>query len=113
MKFSKYNLLVPSDNAGHYYLFNTFNGCCLDVEDSIADAVRADKVDALDEETTDLFKRTGVLLPSHIDENKVFSYMYGVEKFNPQTLSSTVLLTGGVTLDALIVFKATRVVSSQ
>ncbi len=105
MKFSKYNLLIPGEEAGRYYLFNTFNGSCIEVEESIANAVKNSYIDELDKETKDLFKHTGVLLPLHIDETKVFSYMRDVEKHNPYTLSSTVLLTWACNLRCTYCFQ--------
>lgn len=93
MKFSKYNLLIPSEKKSHYYLFNTFCGSCFEVDKSIADIVKRTSMDSLQDETKDLFALSGVIIPDDMNEDHVLTYKQGRRKYSNTHFSSTVLLT--------------------
>ena len=93
MKFSKYNLLLPSKKKGNYYLFNTFNGSCYEVDNNIANIVKNNSINDLKEDVKELFSLSGVIIADEINEDNVLSYMQGLTKYNNMHYTSTVLLT--------------------
>ena len=105
MKFSKFNLLVPNCNNNQQYLFNTFNGSCLDIDNATADIIKAKDVQQLDKETMTLFTKTGILIKDAIDENNVFSYMFWREKYGSKHITATILLTWACNLNCVYCFQ--------
>jgi len=93
MKFSKYNLIMPSAKKDHHYLFNTFNGSCFEVDNSVADIVKKALIDNLQEETKDLFALSGVIIPDEKNEDHIIAYSQGRHRYNNANYVSTVLLT--------------------
>jgi len=105
MKFSKYNLLVPSKNNDHSFLFNTFDGTCLEIDNSTANIVERKEEKKLDEETRTLFQKFGILIQDDMDEDNIFSYIYGRDKYNSNSVGSTVLLTWSCNLKCSYCFQ--------
>lgn len=93
MKLSKYNLLVPISNGEKFILFNTFNGSCLRIEAETAYALQQKNIELFNKEDLSLFRKTGIVIPDNIDENRIFSYMLNEEKYNSKIFSATILLT--------------------
>jgi hypothetical protein len=86
MKYSKYNLLVSSDENNKHFIFNIFNGNCLNVNSTTANQVRENFFCDIDEKTKEIFVKTGVLLEDDVDERKIFGYMNMREKFNTRNI---------------------------
>ena len=105
MKFSKYNLLVSTKDADQTYLFNTFNGSCLEIDKFSSDAIASSSISMLDEETKRLFMKTGILIRDSLDEDKMFSYMNSKAKFESTHMTSTVLLTWSCNLKCVYCFQ--------
>lgn len=105
MKLSKYNLLVQSDHDDQYILFNTFNGNCIMISSSVADAIKQSNLELLTKQDIDLFEQTGVLIPDNVEEDKIYSYMQNQEKYASSYLSATVLLTESCNLRCIYCFQ--------
>ena len=93
MKFSKYNLIFPSKKKDYYYLFNTFNGSCFEVDNVIAKSVEKYSMDDLKEETKELFVLSGIIIPENKNEDNILAYNQGHCKYSKLAYVSTVLLT--------------------
>ena len=105
MKFSKYNLFLPSKNEGRQYLFNTFNGSCYEINNTIADIVKNASMGDLKEEVRELFSLSGVIISDEMNEDHVLSYMQGRTKYGNMYYMSTVLLTWGCNLRCTYCFQ--------
>ena len=105
MKLSKYNLLVQSDHDDQYILFNTFNGNCIMISSSVADAIKQSNLELLTKQDIDLFEQTGVLIPDNVEEEKIYSYMHNREKYASTHISATVLLTESCNLRCIYCFQ--------
>ena len=108
MKFSKYNLLMPSKKKDHHYLFNTFNGSCYEVDNAIADIVKTASINDLQEETRELFALSGVVIPDEKNEDHVLAYMQSRMKYTNKNYTSTVLLTSGCNLRCSYCFQGLK-----
>lgn len=93
MKLSKYNLLVPTLNKEECILFNTFNGSCLKIEKDVVIALENQDLSSLKYDDLELLKKTGILVPDNVDEDKILSYMFNHERHNSNFISATILLT--------------------
>ena len=105
MKFSKYNLFLPSKKEGNQYLFNTFNGSCYEVDNTIADIVKRASIDDLKEDVRELFTLSRVIIPDETNEDHVISYMRDHAKYSNRHHGSTVLLTGSCNLRCTYCFQ--------
>ena len=93
MKFSKYNLILPGLASGQFYLFNTFNGSCFEIDENTVDVINSCTVKNLNEETQEAFELSGIIISDDMNEAHNFSYLHGKHKFNTKSFGSTVLLT--------------------
>jgi len=108
MKFSKYNLIIPSKKKEHFYLFNTFNGSCFEIDSSIAYIIKAGSTDTLQEETRELLALSGVAIADEVNEDYVLAYNHGRSKYSNFSHMSTVLLTRDCNLKCAYCFQGTE-----
>lgn len=93
MKLSKYNLFIPVLNEEECVLFNTFNGSCLKIEKDVVLTLKKQDISLLEQDDLELFKKTGILIPDNVDEDRILSYMLNQERYNANFVSATILLT--------------------
>jgi len=93
MKFSKYNLIVPGKDEEQFFLFNTFNGSCFNIDRLTADIVRKKSIESLSEENKELFTLSNVIIQDNINEDHIFAYLQGHVRYDTKKVVSTVLLT--------------------
>jgi len=106
MKYSKYNLLIPnSDDSDNYFLFNTFNGSCLNINADTARQIQNGSINGINEDVRNIFMNSGIIIPSKVYEEKIFSYMHGSEKYGSMHLAATVLLTWACNLQCIYCFQ--------
>lgn len=108
MRFSKYNLLIPSENNNGYILFNTLYGHCINIKPSLVDIIAKNKPEELDEETRNQFVGLNILVDNAIDERKVIDYFRSREKYSSSYVSSTVLLTWACNLKCIYCFESSE-----
>lgn len=104
MKFSKYNIIVKDDN-GQRYLFNTFSGSCFSVDAEEAAAIEGKDISLLNEDTIEQFSMSGVLIKDDLDEDSIFSYYHGFQKYDKRHLSTTLFLTWACNLSCIYCFQ--------
>ena len=93
MKFSKYNLIVPSPKKEQFFLFNTFNGSCFEIDKQTAEMIKGKELENLSPESKELLALSGALIPDNVNEDHKFAYLQGHYKYNTSNFTSTVLLT--------------------
>jgi len=107
MKFSKYNLLIPSTNNEQYILFNTYKGSCFEVDNSVANIINETSLDALNVETKELFELAGVIIPDEVNEQHMIAYNQNYSKYNNPYHTSTILLTWDCNLKCTYCYQET------
>lgn len=105
MKLSKYNLLVPSNESNQYILFNTFSGNCTLIDEKVAKTLKNRDIELFEPDDMELFKKTGVLIPKKMEEDRIYSYMHNREKHGSTHFSATVLLTQACNLRCTYCFQ--------
>jgi len=106
MKFSRYNLIIPSENDTEgYILFNTFTGNCIDIGSDTARKIESNELEEINQDERDLFTKTGVIVESNVDERKYISYLNSHAKFSTKSINSTALLTWACNLKCVYCFE--------
>ena len=76
MKYSKYNLVIKSDDNEGYILFNTLRGDIFIISEEIKKYIDNNVVNYLDKDTYALFKKYGVIINDNVDENRIYEYIF-------------------------------------
>ena len=105
MKYSKYNLVIKSDDNEGYILFNTLRGDIFIISEEIKKYVDNNVVNYLDKDTYALFKKYGVIINDNVDENRIYEYYFQKTKYNSAVISSTVLLTWACNLKCIYCYE--------
>jgi len=91
MKYSKFNLIVPH---GHeLILFNTLSGETYELNEKLCKIINHNDTNLLDEETTQQFNKSKIIIEDNYDEDRVIKYHFDKTKYANGVLTATVLLT--------------------
>ncbi len=90
-KISKYNVLCEHDNQN--YIVNTATGAIGEIDEKTKDNFNDHNLKYLDQNTIDISKEEGFIVPSDIDETKLLELNYLNSQFNDEYLGIVIAPT--------------------
>ncbi len=106
MKFSKYNLFIPSeDQKNQYILFNTLTGHSFLVDSQIKNDIDSNNINNFSDDILKQYSKCGIVLEDNVDERRYYEYNYNKAKFTSAVLNSTVLLTWACNLKCIYCYE--------
>lgn len=110
MKFSKYNLFIDHENDdSQFFMTNTLTGSTFIIDREIKEQIEKDNIQYFSIEKQNEYKQHGILVESHVQEERYFTYLHNKRKFSNEVLSATILLTLACNLKCIYCFQGAGV----
>lgn len=93
MKASQFNYFVPTKDEDVFLLYNTLHGAVFVVDDEIKQLLESDKVDDIQDDILQEYKREKVVTADDLDEKEIIKVRQDKSKFGNPTTSVTLLTT--------------------
>jgi len=91
MKLSKYNII--SSNRGGHFVYNTFSGGLIQLDEEHACFLSHNKLEYLSVEEMDLLQANGIVVPDDCDEYAMITHMFRSSRYNHNDLAITIVPT--------------------
>lgn len=89
MKLSNYNIL--SENKSGKYVYNTFSGCLIQLEDNYYNILRDKTLESLSEQELDILFQNGVVVNDVSDELATLTHLFRKTRYGSGQLSLTIV----------------------